>query len=106
MDFHKSPQHPHIPGYSISIAQQSALLHQHYWLNDAIQYVSCRSVYPFTAQKKGCRAALSLILQNSTNLKNFYSLQTKQIRLSHSPSNKLMEVELPLCQLEVVLDQK
>lgn len=51
-------------------------------------------------------AALSLILQNSTNLKNFYSLQTKQIRLSHSPSNKLMEVGLPLCHLEVFFGPK
>ena len=63
--------------------------------------------HPIRYRKKTADdAALSLILQNSTNLKNFYSLQTKQIRLSHSPSNKLMEVELPLCHLEVFFGPK
>ena len=60
-----------------------------------------------TEKKAADDAALSLSLQNSTNLKNFYSLQTKQIRLSHSPSNKEgMEVELPLCHLEVFFGPK
>ena len=62
---------------------------------------------PLKHRKKAADdAALSLSLQNFTNLENFYSLQTKQIRLSHSPSNKLMEVELPLCHLEVFFGPK